>query len=77
MLATSVYAKSQRQDVPQKFQIVSDAWQVDITLISSGHQTGHGPLIGKGLALYRQSMLESTAASKQVGYGMLELILED
>jgi hypothetical protein len=77
VLTTSVDAKSQRQDVPQELQIVADAWQVDITLTSSGHQTGHGPLVGKGLALYRQSLLESTAASKQVGYGMLELILED
>jgi hypothetical protein len=74
VLADSV---SGRNNVPQTFRIEAAKWGVDISLKSTGFQVGYGPQFQNGLGLYRQSMLEPDTGSVMVGYGMLELILEN
>jgi len=75
--AISEDSLSERDEVPRVIQIVVESWETDITVASGGHQTGYGPEANSGFELYRQSILESTPESNQVGYGMLELILAD
>ena len=68
---------SKRSDIPKSVQILAPEWNLDIVLKSLGEQVGHGKMFPKGLAFYRQSMLLSTERSKNSGFGMMELILED
>jgi len=77
ILEMSEDMESGRSAVPEVISISAEHWQVDIMLESGGHQTGYGTEGDSGLALYRQSLLESTIDSNQTGYGMLELILAD
>jgi len=70
-------SKSNRAEVAQTVQIQVPEWELDITLKSTGEQLGHGEAYPKGLAVFRQSLLQSTEQSKDSGYGMMELILAD
>jgi hypothetical protein len=70
-------SQSGRAEVPQVLRIRYAPWSVDVVVESSGHQTGYGPQRDSGLALYRQSLLESTSGSPEQAVGMLELILDD
>lgn len=77
ILATASDATSGRNNVVSQLQIIAPAWNIDLTLNSTGNQIGYGPQFPNGLGLYRQSLLEPAANSVTTGYGMLELILED
>lgn len=70
-------SKSGRSAVAKTVQLQAPAWDVNISLTSTGNQTGHGDQHPNGLALYRQSLLESSEASVNQGVGMMELILAD
>lgn len=75
--ATTDDPESGRTGIPRVTRIVDDVWNIDVTLASGANQTGHGPPRPSGPALYRQSLLESTPASRNAATGMLELILDD
>lgn len=64
-------AKSKREEIPKVVQLKVPSWQLDITLMSTGEQVGYGEEYPKGLAYFRQSLLQSSTT----GYGMMELIL--
>lgn len=70
-------ATSNRDKIPKKIQITSEENNFNISLFSSGEQVGYGDEFPKGLAYYRQSLLQSTASSELSGYGMMELIIEN
>ena len=77
ILSTEADATSGRNNVPKTLQISAPTWNVDFTVASTGNHTGYGASFPNGLALYRQSLLETANSSVTQGYGMLELILED
>ena len=77
VLETSSDSVSGRTLVPDQLKLTAPKWDLNITLKSGGSQVGYGPEFPNGLAYYRQSLLQSTSSSLSVGYGMLELILED
>lgn len=77
ILATSSDATSGRTNIPDQLQIKVPTWNFDIILNSTGFQAGYGAQFPNGLGYYRQSLMEPAANSPTVGYGMLELILED
>jgi len=52
-------------------------WKCVANQSCSGEQVGYGDEFPKGLAYYRQSLLQATTDSKLSGYGMMELIIED
>jgi len=68
---------SNRDKIPKEIQITSQSNHLNITLSSEGEQVGYGAQFPKGLAYYRQSLLQSTANSNHSGYGMMELIIEN
>lgn len=65
-------AKSKRTEIPKIVELQVPSWKLDITLTSTGKQVGYGEEYPKGLAYFRQSLLESTTSTS---YGMMELIL--
>jgi len=69
--------KSKRAEIAQTVQIQVSEWELDIMLKSTGEQLGHGREYPKGLAVFRQSLLQSNEQSRDSGYGMMELILAD
>lgn len=65
--------KSKRKEIPKTVQLQVPSWELDISLTSTGEQVGYGEEYPKGLAYFRQSLLQSASS----GYGMMELILGD
>lgn len=70
-------AKSKRSKIAKAIRIQVPEWDVDIALKSTGEQIGYGGEHPNGLAVYRQSLLQPNIDSKDLGYGMMELILAD
>lgn len=68
---------SGRVDVPKKIAINVADWNLNLEMMSTGEQVGYGEPYPKGLALFRQSLLEFESQSQQTGHGMMELILAD
>lgn len=68
-------AKSKRTSVPKTVRLRAPAWDLDVSLRSTGEQVGYGESFPKGLAYFRQSLLQSVTSVQ--GYGMMELILAD
>ncbi len=77
ILGVSSDPVSGRENIPDTLQVLAPEWNIDISMVSTGSQVGHGPEFPNGLAYYRQSLLESLPGSVTSGYGMLELILEN
>lgn len=77
ILSTNNDPISGRKNIPKKIRLKAEVWNLDIILKSTGSQVGHGTKFPNGLAYYRQSLLQLDKGSPDVGYGMLELILEN
>lgn len=69
--------KSKRSEIAKTVHIQVPEWELDITLNSKGEQLGYGGEHPKGLAVFRQSLLQADEGSRDSGYGMMELILAD
>lgn len=74
ILETVSDTKSKRKEIPKIVQLQVPLWNLDITLKSTGEQVGYGEEFPKGLAYFRQSLLQSTTSNS---FGMMELILGD
>lgn len=70
-------SKSKRTSIVKTVRLQVPQWDLDITLKSTGQQVGYGEEFPKGLAYFRQSLLQSIPKSNDQGYGMMELILAD
>ena len=75
ILETISDEKSKRSNIAKTVQIEVPEWEIDIILTSAGEQIGYGEEFPKGLAVFRQSLLQSSEQSTKAGYGMMELIL--
>jgi len=75
VVETIVDEKSKRSEIAKTIRFQVPEWELDVTLASTGQQIGYGEEHPKGLAVFRQSLLQSVEQSKDVGYGMMELIL--
>ena len=77
ILGVSSDSISGRTNIPDTLEVLAPEWNIDLKVVSTGSQVGHGPEFPKWIGLLPTKFIGSFAKFHHFGYGMLELILED